>query len=77
MKAFYAHKKWREDHGFPPQILPRRWRASQIERWEAARMAGQETTPPPANDIGPDHAPGTAREKLAALRARTQGAAHG
>ena len=52
MKAFYAARGALADRGFPEPALPRRWRASQIERWEAwnAQRASAGLPLTPAND---------------------------
>ncbi len=72
VKAFHRDKAWRDAHGFPPQPLKRRWRASAIMAWLAAREAGQ-TPARPANDIAPAQAnTSSARERLARLAAQVQ-----
>jgi hypothetical protein len=52
MKAFYAARPALDLRGFPAPALPRRWRASQVERWEAwnADRASAGATFTPAND---------------------------
>lgn len=77
VRAFHRAKPWRDAHGFPPQPLPRRWRARQILDWEARRKAGTPQPPPPANDMAPAPSASTAREKLAALQERRRGSSHG
>ena len=73
LRAFHRDKPWRDAQGFPPQPLKRRWRASQIEAWLAARERGQcQRLPNPANEDTPPEA-GTARAKLDALRAALAG----
>lgn len=52
MKAFYAARPALDARGFPQPALPRRWRASQVERWEQwnADNASAGVAFKPAND---------------------------
>lgn len=53
MKAFYAARPALDARGFPQPALPRRWRASQVERWEQwnADNASAGVVFQPANDV--------------------------
>lgn len=77
VQAFYRDKPWREANGFPPQPLKRRWRASHIEAWLAARERGETPLAPPANDTSGIPAISGARDILGLMRARLEGRTHG
>ncbi len=85
VKTFHnarAPEGWLWRRGFPTPALPRRWRASQIERWEAWNADGLPLQPP-ANDRAPaprqaaqqasaDASLSPARQRLAEIEAQLQ-----